>query len=102
MAQQSPTRREAPNGFKRYHSERVESQHPRKKKKILPKEDDWPAPGRIDHDPSSIANNSGDTSSSDHGFIINEEFARRFEHNKKREELQKRKSRYRFIPKNTC
>lgn len=28
----------------------------------------------------------------DHGFKVNEEYARRFEHNKKREELQRRRS----------
>lgn len=46
----------------------------------------------LDEDSSS---ESGDESggvslNTDNGFKINEEYARRFEHNKKREEMQKR------------
>lgn len=48
----------------------------------------------MDEDSSDSGDDSGgvpiNTKSSGNGFSINEDYARRFEHNKKREEVQKR------------
>ena len=75
---------------KRKDSESVEVERPHKRLKALLDEDDTSAEGD-----SSSSNVEGvlvqenRVAPIDHGFTVNQEFARRFEHNKKREELQR-------------
>lgn len=96
MASLSSTPREAyPDRAKRHISETVQSEQPRKKAKVLLEEDD--SSEQEQHGTYTPGRNHIDVNktSSDHqSFTINEDFARRFEHNKRREELQKRKSRF--------
>lgn len=79
------------NEIKRKELEQVESERPTKRLKALLEEDDT-----SDEEDSVSGSDSGvllrndDSESGGHGFKVNHEFARRFEHNKKREELQKR------------
>ena len=79
------------NDIKRKSLEQVESERPTKRLKALLEEDDT-----SDEEDSVSGNDRGvlalndDSGSGGHGFRVNHEFARRFEHNKKREELQRR------------
>ncbi len=79
------------NDIKRKTLEQVESERPTKRLKALLEEDDTSdeEDSVSDSDGGVLARND-DSGSSGHGFKVNHEFARRFEHNKKREELQKR------------
>ncbi len=80
-------------GIKRSAFESVQSQQPQKKTKVLLEEDDLSDQELYSAGiPGAAPPNNGSSFSNDHGFTINESFARRFEHNKKREEIQKRKS----------
>ena len=79
------------NGVKRQEPEQVESERPTKRSKGLLEQDDT-----SDEEHGFSSDNRelpvrNDRSEPDvHGFKVNLEFARRFEYNKKREELQKR------------
>ena len=79
------------SGVKRQDLEQAESERPTKRLKGLLEQDDTP-----NEEDSVSSNDMGvfvrtDESETDgHGFKVNHEFARRFEHNKKREELHKR------------
>ena len=67
-----------------------ESVRPRKRTKTLLDEDSSSSSSNDDHNSSRDAEVADDKSSSNgHGFTINQEYAQRFEHNKKREEQQK-------------
>lgn len=78
-------------GVKRPSLQNKESEQPQKRIKALLEEDD-----HSDEDGGSLNSTGGvpvedgKPSAHGHGFTINAEYARRFEHNKKREELQKR------------
>ena len=76
------------NGPKRYSPESTLSEQPRKKAKILLEEDDLSDQERIDTEISANTREAPSYSGND-GFTINTDFARRFEHNKRREEVQK-------------
>lgn len=71
--------------------EQVESERPTKRLKGLLEEDDISdeedSVSKMDRG-LSVRNDESETGG--HGFKVNHEFARRFEHNKKREELHKR------------
>lgn len=69
----------------------LNSHRPRKKTNIL-LEDDSEGEGSLDSYSTEIAAKSDNSSSNDHILAINQEFAQRFEHNKKREERQRRTS----------
>ena len=80
-----------PRDSKKRDREQVESDRPAKRLKGLLEEDN------ISNEDDSVPDNgrggpvwSDDVEMGGQGFHINHEFARRFEHNKKREELQKR------------
>lgn len=68
----------------------IRTERPHKKMKALLEDDESPADERCT---SSIATGIPITEDASQangdGFTVNQEFARRFEHNKKREELQK-------------
>ena len=78
------------NGTKRRSFQDEESVRPQKRTKTLLDE------GNSTNDEDSLSRAAEDVSRQDeptcdgHGFTINQEYARRFEHNKKREEQQKR------------
>lgn len=66
-----------------------------KRQAVAPKTllDDGMSEDGSDLDQSNgVSLNPQEESTADHGFKVNEEYARRFEHNKKREELQRRRS----------
>lgn len=67
------------------------SHRPRKKTKIL-LEDDSEGEGSLDSYSTEVSAKSDNSSSNDHILAINQEFAQRFEHNKEREERQRRTS----------
>ena len=74
------------NGTRRRSFQDEESVRPQKRIKTLLDED---SSSSDDHSSSRDAEVGQDkSSSSGHGFTINQEYARRFEHNKKREEQQ--------------
>ena len=78
------------NGTKRRSFEDEESVRPQKRTKTLLDE----ASSSNDDDSLSraaegVSRGQDESTSSEHGFTINQEYARRFEHNKKREEQQK-------------
>ncbi|CAF9903807.1 MAG: KRRI-Interacting protein 1 [Alectoria fallacina] len=83
------------SGVKRQDLEQAESERPTKRLKGLLEQDDTP-----NEEDSVSSNDMGvfvrtDESETDgHGFKVNHEFARRFEHNKKREELHKLQEKY--------
>lgn len=92
MARTGPSRvPTALNGIKRQDPEQVKSERPTKRLKGLLEQDDT-----SDDEDSVSSDDKGvplpiDRLGTDgHGFKVNLEFARRFEHNKKREELHKR------------
>lgn len=71
--------------------EELESERPKKRSKTLLEEDDTSDQDKSvsrDDPVAHVRNDEAETSS--HGFKVNHEFARRFEHNKQREELHKR------------
>lgn len=73
-------------------SEQVDDERPAKRLKALLEEDDSSNEEYkvLSHDKEVLAwNDQSETGG--HCFKVNHEFARRFEHNKKREELHKRK-----------
>lgn len=73
----------------------VDDERPAKRMKPLLEEDD--TSNEEDQLPNlggGVLVGSGDSETGDHGFKVNHEFARRFEHNKKREELQKLQEKY--------
>lgn len=78
--------------FEREDLEQVESERPTKRLKTLLVEDDF-----SDEEDSVSGNKRGvpawndESDTGGQGLKVNHEFARRFEHNKKREELHKRK-----------
>ena len=77
------------NGTRRRSFQDEESVRPRKRTKTLLDEDSSSS-SNDDHNSSRDAEVGDDKSSSNgDGFTINQEYARRFEHNKKREEQQK-------------
>ena len=79
------------SAIKRRSPGHVEDERPAKRLKPLLMEDD--TSNKVDKLPSREGGalvRSDESEASDHGFKVNHEFARRFEHNKKREELQKR------------
>ena len=81
-------------GAKKRSSENLDRQQPPKKIRVLLPEDDQSNTEQDTYGNSKgVSPDGSDPSFGDHGFTINEDFSRRFEHNKKREELQKRKSR---------
>ena len=63
----------------------------RKRTKLL-LEDDSEEDGSLDSHSRGVSASPDNSSSNDHIFAINQEFAQRFEHNKKREERQRRGS----------
>ena len=78
------------NGTKRRSFQAEESVRPQKKTKTLLDEDS----SSNDEDSSSraaefVSRELDESTSNGHGFTINQEYARRFEHNKKREEQHK-------------
>ena len=75
------------NGTRKRSFQDEASRRPQKRIKTLLEED---SSSNDDHHSSRDAEVGQDKSSSKgHGFTINQEYARRFEHNKKREEQQK-------------
>ena len=76
---------------KRKGSSSNHSQRPRKKTKVLLEDD---SEGDGSHGSYSRENSAkvDNSSSNEHILAINQEFAQRFEHNKKREERQRRAS----------
>jgi protein KRI1 len=82
-----------PNGVRRGLPEKLQEERPQKRIKALLDDN---SSGEED----SISSAGGVpvkeevSSSNGHGFTVNQEFARRFEHNKKREELQKLEENY--------
>lgn len=75
------------NGTRKRSFQDEASRRPQKRIKTLLEED---SSSNDDHNSSRDAEVGQDKSSSKgHGFTINQEYARRFEHNKKREEQQK-------------
>lgn len=81
----------AVNGVKRRESEQVQSERLTKRLKGLLEQDDTSDEERSvsSSDREMIVRDDG-SETDVHGFKVNIEFARRFEHNKKREELHKR------------
>ena len=78
------------NGAKPLSFEKEESERPQKRIKALLEEDDTSSEdGGSPNDAGGVPVDDGKPSVNGHGLTINEEYARRFEHNKKREELQK-------------
>ena len=78
------------NGTKRRSFEDEESVRPQKRTKTFLDEDS----SSNDEDSLSraaegVSRGHNESTSNGHGFTINQEYARRFEHNKKREEQQK-------------
>lgn len=78
------------NGIKRQKFGNTESERPQKRLKALLEEDDPSnAEGSASSDTGGVPVDNGQRNVQGHGFNVNQEFARRFEHNKKREEFQK-------------
>ena len=78
------------NGTKRRSFQDEESVRPQKRTKTLLDEDS--SSNNEDSSPGAaevVSREQNDTTCNGHGFTINQEYARRFEHNKKREEQQK-------------
>ena len=76
---------------KRRDPEHVEGERPKKRSKMLLEEED--SSNGEDNMPSHDSGGlvwDDELETGDHGFKVNHEFARRFEHNKQREELHKR------------
>lgn len=71
-----------------------DSHQTRKKIKSL-LEDDSEGFGSLDSDSREVSTNPDNDASNHHILAINQEFAHRFEHNKKREERQQRASHLR-------
>ena len=78
--------------MKRPNPEQIEGQRPKKRLKALLEEDGLSDDEDkvSDHDKWVLAQND-ESESGGHDFKVNHEFAKRFEHNKRREELHKRK-----------
>lgn len=81
-----------PKDIKRQDLEQIESERPIKRLKTLLEEND-----ASDEEDSSVSRDeigmhgpNDESEIGSHGFKVNHEFARRFEHNKQREELHKR------------
>ena len=90
MSQSSSQSVDHANGTKRRSFEDEESVRPQKRTKTLLDEDN----SSSDEDSLSsaaegVSRGENESISNGHGFTINQEYARRFEHNKKREEQQK-------------
>lgn len=77
------------NGAKRHAFEDARSERPQKKTKGLLEEDDSSETENSASDSGGVPIANPKASLNGHGFTVNQEFARRFEHNKKREELQR-------------
>lgn len=80
------------NGVKRRASEVGQSQQPRKKVKLLLEEDSFDQEQDPTSESDSVPTAKDQKVREIHGLTINKDFARRFEHNKQREELHRRKS----------
>ncbi len=79
------------NDIKRKSLEQVESERPTKRLKALLEEDDTSdGEDSVSGSDGGVLARNDDSGFGGHGLKVNHEFARRFEHNKKREELQKR------------
>lgn len=76
---------------KRKNPSSINSHRPRKKTKTL-LEDDSEGDGSLDSYPREASTKPDHSSSNGHILATNQEFAQRFEHNKKREERQRRAS----------
>ena len=78
------------HGTRRRSFQDEESVRPQKRTKTLLDEDSSSNDDRSSsRDAEGVSVGQGKLSSKGHGFNINQEYARRFEHNKKREEQQK-------------
>ena len=79
------------NKIKRKDLKQVESERPTKRLKALLEEDDTSdGEDSVSSSDRGVLARNDNSEPGGHGFKVNHEFARRFEHNKKREELQKR------------
>ena len=77
-----------PKGSKRSSSATSEENRPEKRARVLLSEDSDAENSADEHQTGFVHDSK--VSASDYVFSVNEDFARRFEHNKKREELQQR------------
>ena len=69
----------------------VEGERPAKRLKALLEEDNTSSEGdQVPSHDTGVLMWNDETETGGHGFKVNHEFARRFEHNKKREELHRR------------
>lgn len=71
-------------------SSMTEQDRPRKKMKVLLGDETSEEKDNLSDNIGGVAVKQEAVSDSDHGFTVNVDFARRFEHNKKREELHRR------------
>lgn len=78
------------NGSKRQEYEHVESERPTKRLKGLLEQEDTSDEGSVPSNDKGVPARNDQPEATVHGFKLNFEYARRFEHNKKREELHKR------------
>ena len=78
------------NDSKRQDPEQVESERPTKRLKALLGENDNSDNDDLSSEEGELPLRNKRTETGVHGFKVNHDFARRFEHNKKREELHKR------------
>ncbi len=90
MSKSNPQFVDHANGTKKRSLQDEESVRPQKRTKTLLDEDSSSNDGDSSFkDAEGVSVGQGKSSSNGHGFNINQEYARRFEHNKKREEQQK-------------
>lgn len=79
------------NDNKRRDLEQVESERPTKRLKTFLGEDETSAEeSTVSGNDRGVSVRNEEPGTAGHGFKVNHEFAKRFEHNKKREELHKR------------
>lgn len=90
MSKSSPQFPYHVNGTRRRSFQGEESVRPKKRTKTLLDEDSSSNDDRSSsRDAEGVLVGQGKSSSNGHAFTINQDYARRFEHNKKREEQQK-------------
>lgn len=82
------------NGSKRQEYEHVESERPTKRLKGLLEQEDTSDEGSVPSNDKGVPARNDQPEATVHGFKVNFEYARRFEHNKKREELHKLQEKY--------
>ena len=81
----------SPKDIKTQDLEELESERPKKRSKTLLEEDDTSDEDKsVSRDDTVVHVRNDEAETGGHGFKINHGFARRFEHNKQREELHKR------------